>query len=67
MNPDTMSVPERIALPCGYRTWRQTLCDTVYRRCGWTRDGAPTVARLQELGIDFPDVVEVVKAHGAKT
>jgi aldehyde:ferredoxin oxidoreductase len=41
------------------------LTDTVYARRGWTMDGVPTMARLKELGLDvFPEVVEIVKAHG---
>jgi aldehyde:ferredoxin oxidoreductase len=37
------------------------LCDAVYRRRGWNENGIPTVAKLRELGIDFPDVVQVVE------
>ncbi len=66
MDPTRMTVAEKIALHRGYRWSRyQTLCDTVYKRRGWTKNGVPTVEKLKELGIDFPEVVEVVKAHGA--
>ena len=49
-----------------HRTWRtdrfSKLMDSVYTRRGWTLDGVPTLARLQELGLDaFPEVVAVVK------
>jgi aldehyde:ferredoxin oxidoreductase len=49
------------------RTYREDqyekLTDAVYARRGWTSDGVPTPEKLRELGIDFPEVVEVVKAH----
>jgi aldehyde:ferredoxin oxidoreductase len=41
----------------------EKLKDAVYERRGWTSDGVPTIAKLQQLGIDFPDVVKVVKPH----
>jgi aldehyde:ferredoxin oxidoreductase len=41
----------------------EQLIDAVYKRRGWTSDGVPTLAKLRELGIDFPDVVAVVAPH----
>ena len=41
----------------------ERLTDAVYARRGWTPDGVPTVEKLRELGIDFPEVVEVVKPY----
>jgi len=35
--------------------------DATYKRRGWTRDGVPTIERLRELGIDLPELVEIVK------
>lgn len=34
--------------------------DAAYKRRGWTSDGVPTVERLKELGIDLPEIVEIV-------
>ena len=66
IDPAGMTVAEKIALQRGYRWSRyQTLVDTVYKRRGWTKNGVPTVEKLKDLGIAFPDVIEVVKAHGA--
>lgn len=42
----------------------EELKDAVYDRRGWTRDGIPTVATVKRLGIDFPEVVEVLKVQG---
>jgi len=41
----------------------EQLIDAVYRRRGWTPNGVPTVGKLQELGIDLPEVVAVVAPH----
>jgi aldehyde:ferredoxin oxidoreductase len=42
--------------------WEQ-LVDAVYKRRGWNKNGIPTVETLKRLGIDYPDVVEVVRKH----
>jgi len=42
------------------------LQDAVYHRRGWTKDGIPTVETARRLGIDFPDVLETLKANGVK-
>jgi len=42
------------------------LQDAVYKRRGWTKDGIPTVETVRRLGIDFPDVLEVLKVNGVK-
>jgi aldehyde:ferredoxin oxidoreductase len=36
--------------------------DAAYQRRGWTNNGVPTIARLKELGIDLPELVEIIKA-----
>jgi aldehyde:ferredoxin oxidoreductase len=66
VDPTGRSVDEKIAITRKYRMDRYNkLCDTVYKRRGWTPNAVPTMARLQELGLDvFPEVVEVVKRHG---
>ena len=38
----------------------ELLMDAVYKRRGWTPNGIPTLETLKRLGIDFPDVVELV-------
>ncbi len=62
VDPSGKSVDEKIAL---HRKWRedryQKLCDAVYKRRGWTKDAVPTLETLKKLGIDFPEVVDVVK------
>ena len=44
----------------------ETLKDAVYERRGWTTDGIPTVAKVKSLGIDFPEVLELLEANGVR-
>jgi aldehyde:ferredoxin oxidoreductase len=44
----------------------EKLKDAVYKRRGWTADGIPTVATAQRLGIDLPEVLEVLAANGVE-
>ncbi len=44
----------------------ELLKDAVYERRGWTRNGIPTVATVKRLGIDFPEVLEILKKNGIK-
>lgn len=44
----------------------ELLKDAVYKRRGWTEDGIPTLETLKRLGIDYPDVVEVIRPYMEK-
>ncbi len=63
-NPEGKSTEEKIA---ALRTYREDqyeqLTDAVYKRRGWTMDGVPTVEHLKSIGMDLPEVLEVVKKH----
>lgn len=64
VDPAGKTTAEKVAILRAYREEQyETLIDAVYKRRGWTKNGVPTIAKLQELGIDFPDVVEVVRPH----
>jgi len=64
IDPEGMSVEDKIKALREYREDRyQTLLDAVYKRRGWTENAIPTVEKLEELGIAYPDVVEVVKNY----
>jgi len=41
----------------------EKLIDAVYLRRGWTSNGVPKISHLKELGMDLPEVIEVVKPH----
>jgi len=40
------------------------LADAVYKRRGWTNDGIPSVETVKRLGIDFSEVLDLLKSHG---
>ncbi len=44
----------------------ERLQDAVYERRGWTPDGIPTVATVKRLGIDFDEVLDILKANGVR-
>ena len=58
---------EKVSLMREYRQAQyEKLKDAVYQRRGWTNDGIPTVEKVKSLGIDFPEVLELLKAHGVQ-
>jgi len=63
-DPAGKTTEEKMAALRAFREAQyQQLADAVYKRRGWTQDGVPTIQKLKELGIDFPDVIEVVKPY----
>lgn len=63
-DPAGKSTEEKMAVLRKYREGRyEQLLDAVYHRRGWTKDGVPTLEHLKDLGMDLPEVVEVVKPH----
>ena len=59
-----MSSAEKVAALRKYREERyENLVDAVYLRRGWNKNGIPTLDTVRRLGIDFPDVVELLKAN----
>jgi aldehyde:ferredoxin oxidoreductase len=62
VDPDGRSTEEKMGILRGHREAQyEKLADAVYRRRGWTPDGVPRIERLRELGIDLPEIVEIVK------
>lgn len=65
IQPDGMSTEAKVALLRKYREERyEKLVDAVYKRRGWTNDGVPTLETARRLGIDFPEVVQVITRNG---
>ncbi|MGB7603849.1 MAG: aldehyde ferredoxin oxidoreductase C-terminal domain-containing protein [Lutisporaceae bacterium] len=63
-NPEGKSTEEKMAAMRAYREDQyEKLTDAVYKRRGWTMDGVPTVEHLKSIGMDLPEVLEVVKKH----
>jgi aldehyde:ferredoxin oxidoreductase len=64
IDPSTMSTAEKVKALRAFREEQYgKLCDAAYKRRGWTMDGVPTIETLKRLGIDYPDVVEIVKPY----
>jgi aldehyde:ferredoxin oxidoreductase len=62
---DGMSTAEKVSLLRRFREQQyENLKDAVYKRRGWTDQGIPTVETVRRLGIDFPEVIEVLEANG---
>jgi len=61
-DPEGKSTEEKMAVLKKYRLSEyEKLKDAVYKRRGWNSNGIPTLQKVKELGIDFPDVVELTK------
>ncbi len=63
-DPAGKSTQEKMAVLRKYRENRyEQLLDAVYERRGWTKNGIPTIEHLKDLGMDLPELIEVVKPH----
>jgi len=64
INPEGISTAEKMAALRRYREERyEKLVDAVYKRRGWNANGVPTLETARRLGIDFPDVVELIQKN----
>jgi aldehyde:ferredoxin oxidoreductase len=56
-----MSTEEKMKELRRYREAQyQLLMDAVFERRGWDANSIPTAEKLHELGIDFPELLEVI-------
>ena len=61
VDPSGKSVEEKMAITRKFREEQyEKLLDAVYFRRGWTPNGVPTVERLKAIGMDLPELLEVV-------
>jgi aldehyde:ferredoxin oxidoreductase len=64
VNPEGKTTEEKMKILRNYREDQfEKLRDAVYKRRGWNNDGVPTIEFLQKIGMDFPEVIEVVKDY----
>jgi aldehyde:ferredoxin oxidoreductase len=64
LDPEGKSTEEKLTALRKYREDRyEKLKDATYKRRGWSPNGIPTVEKVKELGIDFPDVVELISSY----
>ena len=63
-NPEAKSTEEKMAVLRKYREAEyEKLKDAVYARRGWSKNGIPTLQKVKALGIDFPEVVDLLQKH----
>jgi aldehyde:ferredoxin oxidoreductase len=61
IDPTSKSTEEKMAILRKYREAEyEKLKDAVYKRRGWNQNGVPTIEKAKALGIDFPDVIELL-------
>jgi len=64
MDPSGKSTEDKLKALREYRESQyEKLKDAAYKRRGWTSDGVPTLNKIKELGIDFPDVLELISKY----
>jgi aldehyde:ferredoxin oxidoreductase len=62
IDPSAMSTQEKVEKMRAYREEQyHKLQDVVYARRGWDNNGVPTQETLKVLGIDFPEVLALLK------
>ncbi len=64
IDPAGKSTEEKMALHRKYREDRyEKLLDAVYLRRGWTKNGVPKIEHLKKIGMDLPELIELVKPY----
>ncbi len=64
LDPASMTLAEKMDAHRRYREEQyEHLIDAVYARRGWTKQGVPTLEKLEALGIDYPEVRAVVEEY----
>ncbi len=62
VDPTKMTLEEKMAALRKYRENRyEQLLDAVYQRRGWNKNGVPTIEHLKKIGMDLPELIEVIK------
>jgi aldehyde:ferredoxin oxidoreductase len=62
VDPAGLSTEEKMKITRKHREEQyEKLLDAVYFRRGWTKNGVPKIEHLQKLGMDLPELIELVK------
>jgi aldehyde:ferredoxin oxidoreductase len=62
IDPAGLSTEEKMKITRKHREEQyEKLLDAVYFRRGWTKNGVPKIEHLQKLGMDLPELIELVK------
>jgi aldehyde:ferredoxin oxidoreductase len=63
-DPSGKTTEEKMKVLRKYREDQfESLRDAVYKRRGWNNNGVPKIEFLKKIGLDFPEVIEVVKDY----
>jgi aldehyde:ferredoxin oxidoreductase len=63
-NPEGKTTVEKMKVLRKYREDQyESLIDAVYKRRGWNNNGVPKIEFLKKIGMDFPEVIDVVKDY----
>ncbi len=66
-NIEGKTTQEKIEVLRRYREKQyQLLCDAVYQRRGWDKNGVPSLETIKRLKIDFPEVCSVWQSYNNK-
>ncbi|HAE43365.1 MAG TPA: aldehyde:ferredoxin oxidoreductase, partial [Clostridiales bacterium] len=61
-NPDRLNLKDKLTLTREYRSKQyEMLIDAVYKRRGWDNNGVPTLEKIRDLGMDLPEVVDIIE------
>jgi aldehyde:ferredoxin oxidoreductase len=64
VNPEGKTTEEKMAITRKYRESQyEQLLDAVYARRGWTKNGVPKIEHLKKIGMDLPQLIEVIKDY----
>jgi aldehyde:ferredoxin oxidoreductase len=62
IDPEGKSTEEKRDITRKHREEQyEKLLDAVYFRRGWTKNGVPKISHLEKLGMDLPELIELVK------
>ena len=62
IDPADMTTEQKMKALRDYREAQyESLMDAVYARRGWDQNSIPTVEKLRELGMDLPELIEVIE------
>jgi len=64
IDPAGKTTLEKMAITRKHREAQyEKLLDAVYLRRGWTKNGVPKISHLKKLGMDLPELLELVGPH----
>ena len=64
VDPALKTIEEKMDILKAYRVRQyELLQDAVYKARGWNEGGCPTIKKIKELGIDYEDIINIIKPY----